>query len=172
MKSRMDGPSLAEGLKRLQASYPTVPPLDSMNVAAYAEGLAEYEGRDFIEATKRVVKVCKFFPSIAEIIEHIEPIQEARWEKKRQIDRAEENKRITAGAEENQRSFAENMEKIRAELEKRGVLPTMPKPTDGPMRRIELQKQAEKLLEETKQTEAQREERMAELRRQAEAIQS
>lgn len=78
MKSKMDGESLAEGLKRLQASYPGMKPLDPMNVAAYAEGLSDYDGRDFIEATKRVVKTCRYFPSIAEIIDVLVDVAAAR----------------------------------------------------------------------------------------------
>lgn len=57
------------GLKRLQASYPTMAKLDELTVAAYLEEIGAVLWEDFAAGAKEVVRRSKFFPSISELLE-------------------------------------------------------------------------------------------------------
>lgn len=57
------------GLKRLQASYPTMAKLDELAVSAYLEEIGAVKWDDFAAGMKVLVRTSKFFPSIAEILD-------------------------------------------------------------------------------------------------------
>lgn len=84
----MDPKSLAEGLARLRYAYPHTT-FDEGNTAAYAEALSDFKGEDLIEGVKAIVKVSKFFPSIAEVCDAIETACRKRLEAKDHEEREE-----------------------------------------------------------------------------------
>lgn len=56
------------GMTRLVAAFPSFQ-LSDLTVTVYMEALQEYSAKRFDGATKTAVKECKFFPSVAELIE-------------------------------------------------------------------------------------------------------
>ena len=58
-----------QGMMRLQASYPNMQKLDAGTVVAYVAEIGMLSWEDFSAAATTVVRTCKFFPSIAEILD-------------------------------------------------------------------------------------------------------
>lgn len=87
---------IRNGLARLQASYPNMSRLDEMATTAYISELMPLKYEDFFVACREVVRTSKFFPTIAEIIEHAEQAQRKRLEAKDHEER-EERLAIQAG---------------------------------------------------------------------------
>ena len=57
------------GVKRLQASYPTMAKLDEASITAYVQEIGSVKWQDFAPAMTVLVRTSKFFPSISEILE-------------------------------------------------------------------------------------------------------
>ena len=87
---------IRNGLARLQASYPNMTKLDELALTAYVSELMPLKYDDFFVACREVVRVSKFFPSIAELIEAAEYAQRKRLEAQEHEER-EERLAIQAG---------------------------------------------------------------------------
>jgi len=88
---------IRNGLARLQASYPNMSRLDELATTAYISELMPLKYEDFFVACREVVRASKFFPTIAEIIEHAEQAQRKRLEA---LDREEREERLAIQAGE------------------------------------------------------------------------
>ena len=71
---------ITKGMKRLQASYPTMSKLDPLTVAAYMQEIGPIRADDFEAALTAVVRTSKFFPSIAEFLEAADTAARKRFE--------------------------------------------------------------------------------------------
>lgn len=75
------------GVKRLQASYPTMAKLDEASITAYVQEIGTLRRDDFVVGMTEVVRNSKFFPSISEILDAAESARRKRLEAKEHADR-------------------------------------------------------------------------------------
>ena len=75
------------GMKKLQASYPTMAKLDEASVTAYVQEIIMLRWDDFAAGAKEIVQTSKFFPSIAELLEASSRATRKRLDAKEHTDR-------------------------------------------------------------------------------------
>ena len=67
---------IAEMMGYYQKGFPVQTRLDETSLVLYAENLAEYTIPQLNAAMKKIIRTCKYFPSIAEICEAVESLTE------------------------------------------------------------------------------------------------
>ena len=67
---------IAEMMGYYQKGFPVQTRLDENSLVLYAENLAEYTIPQLNAAMKKIIRTCKYFPSIAEICEAVESLTE------------------------------------------------------------------------------------------------